>query len=46
MEGKRWRENIEGKALPENIFFSMSKMGNGCTVFISQNFKKNHFGLT
>ena len=43
MEGKRWQENIEGKALPENIFFSMSKTGNGCTVFISQNFKKNSF---
>jgi len=46
MEGKRLRENIEGKALLENIFFSMFKMGNGCKVFISQNFKKIHFGLT
>jgi len=40
MEGKRLRENIEGKALLENIFFSLSKTGNGCTLFISQNLKK------
>ena len=45
--GNMRRESVGGKILRGKrclkIFFSMSKTGNGCTVFISQNIKKNSF---
>ena len=47
--GNIWRERVGGKIFRGKgcaDFFSMSKMGNGCTVFICQNLKKIHFGLT
>ena len=38
LAGKYWGESVAWKYI-----FPMSKMDNGCTVFISQNFKKKSF---
>ena len=44
MVGRGWRETgggtYGGKAFAGKYFFSMSKMGNGCIVFIYQFFLK------
>ena len=43
MEGKRWRENIEGKALPENIYFQCLRQAMVAQYSSAKSLKKNSF---